>query len=235
MSCPIPCDGLLLTCYLTEHFTPTSTGYSKPSLEMIPNNPLIWTEPVTSNHLKRKLAIFQPSTDKAMKRSGAILAAKLEIVHLFEKVLNSFGDVCGWCHFYSVTNATNHAMEDCTLANPDQKKLYQRFTSMVYYDPKKPKPCYTCHVFSFGGDQLHKPIVENQPSCTYPNLILPLVFAAHQFNSIRCEAQREFKPKISWDTLQGFAQWLVLPHKAHGTNCMSLTKFLYERSILDSE
>lgn len=204
-----------------------ATRHPLVSSMLTPNQPLIWTESLTSSNLKRKLDIFQPSTDKACKRIGEIEATKFAKLKNFRDLFNMVGAMCGYCYLNNGPD-TAHDMDDCDLAGETLQDEYDAMRLVLDYDRNKKSPCYKCHIHSFGGDALHRPMVRDENSCDWPNLVMPLAFAMYKRPQMLRKAQRAFNLRPDcWKTIEKYGKWLCTSDKEYATNAMKLMEHFF--------
>lgn len=209
---------------------PVATRPPIPVTNLSPNKRLL-SQPLTVASLKRKLVTFQPSTDEAMKRTKIIKKMHFDKLKVFQNLLDTAGPVCGFCLSAGVSNPGSHYMDECPVATPEQRSLYQDLRVLMRYPSGQKKPCYKCHIFSFGRNSLHQPVVRGTSTCTHPNLLLPLVFGIQQCPKLLNEARRSLKVGPTWVDMQSFSSWLLKPHPDFGSNCMVLFKWYSEKII----
>ncbi|KAJ2911712.1 hypothetical protein MD484_g8699, partial [Candolleomyces efflorescens] len=176
---------------------------------------------------------FARSVTIGRKAAAEALLEKKSITKPYEDVLAIVGRFCGLCFTKQVYQ--DHAIEQCS--GIDISKFRDIFSNIAYKDKVYSfRPCYWCHICSFGSDLLHKTFVRGTKGkqCDYPNFLKPLIYHIW-YNPVLRKSVEEFFG-VSWsDDLTKYIEWLVEPNEDHSTAAMALVIWFGETREEDEE
>ncbi|KAJ6553844.1 hypothetical protein B0H10DRAFT_2201885 [Mycena sp. CBHHK59/15] len=196
--------------------------------KLLPEAPLAWTPP---HGIKRKLHnAFGSVVEESRKRVGATIEVRHGKLQVFFDLFDLAGDSCGYCFARGRPNAeSRHKYWTCPCIDKEgRQKSLSAFRRVVKYEGSN-RPCYTCHIFSFGQNALHPDyLAGSERFCPQDNLAVGVALAVFFDSDLHKRALGYFQPektKKSWATIEEYADWFSQRHEEYMWNSMALLKW----------
>ncbi|KAJ6615014.1 hypothetical protein B0H10DRAFT_2042890, partial [Mycena sp. CBHHK59/15] len=206
--------------------------------KLLPDAPLAWTPP---RGIKRKLHdAFGSVVEESRKHVGATIEVRHGKLQVFfdlfdlarDKTLQRLlaRDRCGYCFARGRPNAeSRHKYWTCPRIDKEgRQQSLSAFRRVVKYEGSN-RPCYTCHIFSFGQNALHPDyLAGSERFCPQDNLAVGVALAVFFDSDLHKQALGYFQPektKKSWATIKEYADWFSQRHEEYMWNSMALLKW----------
>ena len=168
----------------------------------------------THGEKRSHTAAFDAAKDQASKRIRIRNHVEQQYISNFKSQLSRFKNACTFCHVYSV-DSRHHPITHCpTLSKEGGFGAYKAWKDGLHYDYDG--ICWKCQLPNGPHDVIHPPFGKKIP-CQYPDLVVPLVYAALSQSDVRQLAATHFGQ--SFEQRAEVLTWMTAsPSKEHLSN-----------------
>ncbi|KAJ2912798.1 hypothetical protein MD484_g7605, partial [Candolleomyces efflorescens] len=165
--------------------------------------------PMSRQAMKLRLQqVYEPSVEVGRKHAAEAHTAKAKAVDVYRRVLNAVKKDCG---FLVIKSQISYG----------QGKVKYKF-----------KPCFRCHIASWGHDTLHGPYNRDGTvlDCNNPSILRGAIYDIWTNQSTRSRFERKFGEKFV--DVESFGNWLVRPDPVHSTKPMAILAWIGEEFLV---
>jgi hypothetical protein len=158
----------------------------------------------------------------SLERRVRTKVEEFDQLKIYTDLLDKFGAGCGFCAIFG--DISVHRGSDCPRMTSHQKDMLKYLQANIHYEHSlRWKPCFTCHICSFGKDRLHPAFEKgNKALCPNPNLVLPLIVAIRTDATLKALACISLKAMGWWTDINDFIAWFSTANSAHKTQGMAI-------------
>lgn len=162
------------------------------------------------------------------KRRVQTKVEEFDQLKIYSDILDKIGAGCGFCA--TLDDFSVHAGDDCPRMTSHQRNQFKHLQAKIHYEKTlRSKPCFTCHICSFGQDKLHPPFVRGDKTlCPNPNLVLPLIVAIQSNAHISALVSIHLKATRQWTNMDDFISWFSTMNPVHKTQSMAIIAWYSE-------